>query len=74
MCLFSFPEARPSQVDYKIGPDHMTFLPSLYGDSKMSPFQPSGHCSILPTEPRWEQAIVDRLSSELVEFAARSYI
>ncbi len=48
-----------SQDDYNIGPQHMTYLPSLYGPSNMK-FNGKDHFIVDPNEQRWQQTILKR--------------
>jgi hypothetical protein len=53
------------QDDYKIGPQQMTYLPSLYGPSNMK-FNGKDHFIVEPNEHRWQQTILKRSASTLV--------
>jgi hypothetical protein len=48
------------QDDYQIGPEHMTYLPSLYGPSNMK-FNGKDHLIVDANEERWQQTILKRL-------------
>jgi hypothetical protein len=57
--------ASALQDDYKIGPQQMTYLPSLYGPSNMK-FNGKDNFVVEPNEQRWAQTILKRSASNLV--------
>jgi hypothetical protein len=54
------PRCSFPQDDYKIGSEHMTYLPSLYGPSNMK-FNGKDHFIVDANEERWQQTILKRL-------------
>jgi hypothetical protein len=67
----SFINAFALQNDYKIGPQHMTYLPSLYGPSNMK-FNGKDNFVVEPSEQRWAQTILKRSASTLVATTHKS--
>jgi hypothetical protein len=48
------------QDDYQIGPQHITYLPSLFGPSNMK-FNGKDHIIVDSDDMRWQQTILQRL-------------
>jgi hypothetical protein len=59
------------QDDYKIGLQHMTYLPSLYGPSNMK-FNGKDHFIVDPNEQRWYQTILKRCTFVFLSFSDAS--